>query len=41
MIPFGAHEPAERRDAIKAVAHAAAALRKLDPFSPASYLMLR
>ena len=41
VIPFGAKEPAERREAIKAVARAAAALRKLDPFSPAPYLMLR
>jgi type VI secretion system protein ImpA len=41
MIPFGDKEPAERRGAITAVASAAAALRKLDPFSPAPYLMLR
>ena len=41
MIPFADKEPAERREAIKAVARAAAALRKLDPFSPAPYLMMR
>jgi type VI secretion system protein ImpA len=41
VIPYGAHEPAERLESIKAVARAAAALRKLDPFSPAPYLMLR
>ena len=41
VIPFGDKEPAERREAITAVAHAAAALRKLDPFSPAPYLMMR
>ncbi|MGO8788420.1 MAG: type VI secretion system protein TssA [Terriglobia bacterium] len=41
VIPFGDKEPAERRDAITAVARAAAALRKLDPFSPAPFLMMR
>ena len=41
VIPFGDKEPAERREAITAVARAAAALRKLDPFSPAPYLMMR
>jgi len=41
VIPFADKEPAERRAAITAVAHAAAALRKLDPFSPAPYLMMR
>jgi type VI secretion system protein ImpA len=41
VIPFGAHEPAERVDAIKAIARAAAALRKLEPFSPAPFLMMR
>ncbi len=41
VIPFGDKEPAERRGAITAVAGAAAALRKLDPFSPAPYLMMR
>jgi len=41
VIPFGANEPKERQEAIKAIARAAAALRKLEPFSPAPYLMLR
>ena len=41
VIPFGDKEPTERREAIAAVARAAAALRKLDPFSPAPYLMMR
>jgi type VI secretion system protein ImpA len=41
VIPFADKEPAERRGAITAVANAAAALRKLDPFSPAPYLMMR
>ncbi|HXW14576.1 MAG TPA: type VI secretion system protein TssA, partial [Terriglobia bacterium] len=41
VIPFGDKEPAERRGAITAAASAAAALRKLDPFSPAPYLMMR
>lgn len=41
MIPFADKEPVQRREAIKAVAHAAAALRKLEPFSPAPYLMMR
>jgi type VI secretion system protein ImpA len=41
VIPFGANEPLERREAIKAVARAAAALRKLEPFSPAPFLMMR
>jgi type VI secretion system protein ImpA len=41
VIPFGANEPAARVDAIKAIARAAAALRKLEPFSPAPFLMLR
>ena len=41
VIPFADKEPAERRGAITAVARAAAALRKLDPFSPAPYLMMR
>jgi type VI secretion system protein ImpA len=41
VIPFGDKEPAERREAITAVARAAAALRKLDPFSPAPFLMMR
>jgi type VI secretion system protein ImpA len=34
-------EPAERMDAIRKVAEAAAFLRRLEPHSPASYLMLR
>lgn len=34
-------EPADRRDAIRKVAEAAAYLRKREPQSPASYLMLR
>jgi type VI secretion system protein ImpA len=41
VIPFGDKEPVERRGVITAVASAAAALRKLDPFSPAPYLMMR
>jgi len=41
VIPFADKEPAERRGAITAVAGAAAALRKLDPSSPAPYLMMR
>jgi type VI secretion system protein ImpA len=41
VIPFGANEPAERVDAIKAIARAAAALRKLEAFSPAPFLMMR
>lgn len=41
VIPFGDKEPAGRREAITAVARAAAALRKLDPSSPAPYLMMR
>ena len=41
VIPFGDKEPAERRGAIAAVASAAAALRKLDPFNPGPYLMMR
>ena len=41
VIPFADKEPVERREAITAVARAAAALRKLEPFSPAPYLMMR
>ncbi|MGA2077966.1 MAG: type VI secretion system protein TssA [Terriglobia bacterium] len=41
VIPLADGEPAQRRDAISSVARAAAALRKLDPYSPAPYLMLR
>ncbi|HLV85432.1 MAG TPA: type VI secretion system protein TssA [Candidatus Sulfotelmatobacter sp.] len=37
----GSSEPAERKDAIRKIAEAAAYLRKLEPHSPASYLMLR
>jgi type VI secretion system protein ImpA len=37
----GTSEPVERRDAIEAVAAAAALLRKRNPSSPAPYLMLR
>jgi len=41
VIPLADGEPVQRRDAISSVARAAAALRKLDPYSPAPYLMLR
>ena len=41
VIPLADGEPAQRRDAIAGVVRAAAALRKLDPYSPAPYLMLR
>ena len=41
VIPLADGEPAPRRDAISSVARAAAVLRKLDPYSPAPYLMLR
>lgn len=41
VIPLADREPAERRAAIAAVVSAAATLRKLDPFSPAPYLMMR
>jgi type VI secretion system protein ImpA len=41
VIPFGDKEPPERREAIAAIARGAAALRKLDPGSPAPFLMLR
>lgn len=41
VIPFGDHEPAERRSAIIAAAGAAAALRKTDPSNPGPYLMMR
>lgn len=41
MIPFGANEPADRVNAIKAIAGAAVTLRKLEPFSPAPFLMMR
>jgi type VI secretion system protein ImpA len=42
LLPVNAHaEPADRRDAITAIANAAAYLRKHEPYSPAPYLMLR
>jgi type VI secretion system protein ImpA len=41
VIPLADGEPPQRRDAIVGVVRAAAALRKLDPYSPAPYLMLR
>jgi type VI secretion system protein ImpA len=41
VIPIADQEPAERRTLITTVAKAAAALRRLDPFSPAPYLMMR
>ncbi len=41
VIPFGSNEPPDRVNAIKAIAGAAAALRKLEPFSPAPFLMMR
>jgi len=41
VIPLADREPPGRREAIASVARAAAALRKLDPYSPAPYLMMR
>jgi len=41
LIPLADKEPPGRREAIASVARAAAALRKLDPYSPAPYLMMR
>ena len=41
VIPLADKEPAGRRETIASVARAAAALRKLDPYSPAPYLMMR
>lgn len=41
LIPFADKEPPERRQAIADLTRAAATLRKLDPCSPAPYLMLR
>ena len=41
VIPLADKEPAGRREAIASVSRAAAALRKLDPYSPAPYLMMR
>ena len=41
VIPLADKEPPGRREAIASVARAAAALRKLDPYSPGPYLMMR
>ncbi len=41
LIPLADKEPPARREAIASVSRAAAALRKLDPYSPAPYLMMR
>jgi len=41
VIPLADKEPPGRREAIAGVARAAAALRRLDPYSPAPYLMMR
>jgi type VI secretion system protein ImpA len=41
VIPLADKEPAGRREAITSVSRAAAVLRKLDPYSPAPYLMMR
>lgn len=41
LIPLADKEPPGRREAIAGVSRAAATLRKLDPSSPAPYLMLR
>src|SRR5208337_1871450 len=41
LIPLADKEPPGRREAIASVARAAAALRKLDPYSPGPYLMMR
>ena len=41
VIPLASSEPPERRDAIAAIARAAASLRKQEPHSPAPYLMMR
>jgi len=41
VIPLADGEPAQRRDAIANVVRAAATLRKLDPYNPGPYLMLR
>jgi type VI secretion system protein ImpA len=41
LIPLADQEPAGRREAIASVSRAAAALRKLEPYSPAPYLMMR
>ena len=41
VIPLADKEPAQRRDAVAGVSRAAATLRKLEPYSPAPYLMMR
>jgi type VI secretion system protein ImpA len=41
VIPLADSEPPERREAIAAIAHAAALLRKREPHSPAPYLLMR
>ncbi len=41
LIPLADKEPPGRREAIASVARAAAALRRLDPYSPGPYLMMR
>ena len=41
VIPLASTEPTERREAVAAIARAAAALRKQQPGNPAPYLMLR
>ena len=41
VIPLANSEPLERREAIAAIAHAAALLRKREPHSPAPYLLMR
>jgi type VI secretion system protein ImpA len=41
VIPLADKEPAGRREVIASVARAAVALRKMDPYSPAPYLMMR
>ncbi len=41
LFASNSHEPADRRDAITAVANAAAFLRRREPHSPAPYLMMR
>jgi type VI secretion system protein ImpA len=41
VIPLANAEPPERREMIAAIAHAAALLRKREPYSPAPYLLMR
>jgi type VI secretion system protein ImpA len=41
VIPLADKEPPGRREAIASVSRAAAVLRKLDPYSPGPYLMMR